>query len=179
MNIFFLSLIPAEIANRSCDQHVIKIQLEICQMLYMAWHFAQQQDYVEKWAPFTKDGVRRGYRPAHPKHPMTMWVASSLSNYLYACEIGLALTREYTLRFGKVHTCASHLEWLYQNRPSHFEMRRSDTAHYSSGDVLPDGVTPPPQCMPVEYRTESVVDAYQMYYMMEKMRFARYKNSFT
>jgi hypothetical protein len=30
----------------SCDQHVVKIQLEITQMLYMAWHFAQQQEYV-------------------------------------------------------------------------------------------------------------------------------------
>jgi len=32
-----------------------------------------------------------------------------------------------------------------------------------------------PECMPEEYRCESVVDAYQMYYMVEKMGFARYK----
>jgi hypothetical protein len=31
MNIFFLSLIPKEIAEMSCDQHVVKIQLEITQ----------------------------------------------------------------------------------------------------------------------------------------------------
>jgi len=29
--------------------------------------------------------------------------------------------------------------------------------------------------MPEQYRCPSVVDAYQMYYMMEKMGFARYK----
>ena len=42
----------------SCDQHVVKIQLEIVQMLYMAWHFAEQADYIEKNAPLAKDGLR-------------------------------------------------------------------------------------------------------------------------
>jgi len=167
MNIFFLSLIPAEIAEMSCDQHVVKIQLEICQMLYTAWHYANQEEYVHENAPFTKDGKRRGYRPAHSKHPMTMWVGSSLENYIYACEIGIALPPEYTRRYGKVHTCAEHLLWLRNNHPSHFEEKRSDTAFYSKEGI--------PECMPDDYKRESVVDAYQMYYMMDKMQFARYK----
>jgi len=29
--------------------------------------------------------------------------------------------------------------------------------------------------MPEEYKTKSIIQAYQMYYMMDKMRFARYK----
>ena len=121
MNIFFLSLLPIEIAHMSCDQHVVKIQLEICQMLYTAWHFSNEEHIVHEHAPFTKDGKRRGYRPAHVKHPMTMWIASSLENYLYACKIGIALTMEYTHRYGKIHTCAQHLAWLHENRPSHFK----------------------------------------------------------
>ena len=168
MNIFFLSLIPFEIAYMSCDQHVVKIQLEITQMLYTAWHFANQDEYVSKNAPFTKDCKRRGYRPAHTKHPMTMWVASSLKNYLYACQIGIALTQEYTHRYGKIHTCASHLQWLYENHPTHFEERRSDTAYYSVEGI--------PECMPEQYRRPSIVEAYQIYYIIEKMSFARYKN---
>lgn len=154
----------------SCDQHVVKIQLEITQMLYMAWHFAQQEDYVAQYAPWTKDGSRRGYRPAHPKHPMTMWVASSLDNYMYACKIGIALTLEYTRRYGKIHTCAEHLMWLWDHRPTTFEERRSEKAHYSKEGI--------PECMPEQYWSDSVVDAYQMYYMMEKMRFARYKDMY-
>src|SRR5210317_1097065 len=128
MNIFFLSLIPTEIAEMSCDQHVVKIQLEITQMLYMAWHFAQQQDYVAENAPLTKDGSRRGYRPAHPKHLM----------------------------------------WLWDHHPSHFEERRSETAYYSDEGI--------PECMPEPYRRKGIVEAYQLYYMVEKMSFARYKN---
>ena len=65
MNIFFLSLIPIEIANMSCDQHVVKIQLEICQMLYTAWYFSGEEEIIHVCAPFIKDGTRRGYRPAH------------------------------------------------------------------------------------------------------------------
>ncbi len=113
MNIFFLSLIPIEIAHWSCDQHVVKIQLEICQMLYTAWHFSNEEHIIRECAPFMKDGETRGYKPAHKKHPMTMWIASSHENYLYACRIGIALTLEYTRRYGKVHTCARHLMWLY------------------------------------------------------------------
>lgn len=167
MNIFFLSLIPTEIAHMSCDQHVVKIQLEICQMLYTAWYFSGEEDIVNACAPFIKDGTRRGYRPAHKKHPMTMWIGSSLENYMYACKIGIALTLEYTRRYGKIHICAKHLEWLYHNHPSHFEERKSETAYYSYEGI--------PECMPEEYRRKSIVEAYQVYYMMDKMSFARYK----
>jgi len=167
MNIFFLSLVPKEIAHMSCDQHVVKIQLEICQMLYTAWYFSNEEDFVHALAPFTKDGSCRGYKPAHKKHPMTMWIASSLKNYKYACKIGIALTLEYTRRYGKVHTCARHLLWLYQNHPSHFEERKSETAYYSQEGI--------PECMPEHFRRPSIVEAYQLYYMVDKMHFARYK----
>jgi hypothetical protein len=162
MNIFFLSLIPIEIANMSCDQHVVKIQLDT------AWYFSSEEDIIHTCAPFIKDGTRRGYRPAHKKHPMTMWIGSSLENYMYACKIGIALTLEYTRRYGKIHTCARHLEWLYHNHPSQFEERKSETAYYSREGI--------PECMPEEYRRESIVEAYQIYYMMDKMSFARYKS---
>ena len=167
MNIFFLSLIPKEIAHMSCDQHVVKIQLEICQMLYTAWYFSNEEEFVHTLAPFIKDGSRRGYKPAHKKHPMTMWIASSLENYRYACKIGIALTLEYTHRYGKIHTCAKHLLWLYQNHPTHFEERKSETAYYSKEGI--------PECMPEQFRSSSIVEAYQMYYMIDKMHFARYK----
>ena len=169
MNIFFLSLLPIEIAQMSCDQHVVKIQLEICQMLYTAWHFSNEEHIIHEHAPITKDGKRRGYRAAHMKHPMTMWIASSVENYMYACKIGIALTIEYTHRYGKTHACAEHLMWLHENIPSHFEERRSETAYYSQEGI--------PECMPEEYRGVGVVDAYRMYYMMDKMSFARYKIS--
>jgi len=173
MNIFFLASSPTEIADMSCDQHVVKIILEICQMLYTAWFFSGESHIVVDSAPFNKSGTARGYRPAHKGHPMTMWVASSKANYIFAAEIALALANEYTLRYGKVHSCQIHAEWLISNIPSRFELRTSPKAYYATLDI-PHGLTPIPECMPDDYKMPSIIDAYKMYYMMDKMKFARY-----
>jgi len=173
MNIFFLSMNPSELAYMYCDQHIVKIQLEICQMLYTAWHLSNESGFVENNAPYTKNGNRRGYRSAHAKHPMTLWIASSLNNYTFACEIGMAITIEYTRRYGKVHACAKHILWLYQNKPHTFTLRTSDKAYYSDVDIK-EGLTPIPECLPEEYRRTSVISAYKTYYSEDKMKFARF-----
>ena len=173
MNIFFLAATPSEIADMYCDQHVVKIILEICQMLYTAWYFADEYHLVTTRAPFNKSGKVRGYRPAHKGHPMTMWVASSRENYIFAANIAIALAEEYTARYGKIHSCEEHARWLCENIPSRFELRVSTRAYYATDDI-PEGLTPVPECMPDEYKMPSIVDAYQMYYMMDKMNFARF-----
>ena len=152
MNIFFLDKDPVKAAQLQCDKHVVKMVLETAQMVSTA---------------VRNQGHDVGYLLAYPKHPMTMWVGSTLENYLYACRIGIALTEEYTKRYGKIHVCAEHLKWLYTNHPPTFTQRKSDTAYYSEEGI--------PECMPEEYKTKSIVQAYQMYYMMDKMGFARYK----
>ena len=71
MNIFFLSLIPSEIAEMSCDQHVVKIQLEICQMLYTAWYFSNEEEYLQENAlshRATQVGTRHYYNPRFSQH---------------------------------------------------------------------------------------------------------------
>ena len=100
MNIFFLSMNPEELAYMYCDQHVIKILLEICQMMYTAWFYSNQMEYVETNAPYTVNRKRRGYKAAHKKHPTTLWISSSINNYNFAGEIGMSLALEYTKRFG-------------------------------------------------------------------------------
>ena len=65
MNIFFLSLDPNECARLYCDQHVVKILLEIVQMLYTAWHLSGFASRIAEEAPFNKSGTQRGYRPSH------------------------------------------------------------------------------------------------------------------
>ena len=72
---------PEELAYMYCDQHVIKILLEICQMMYTAWFYSDQTEYVESNAPYTVNGSRRGYKAAHKKHPTTLWISSSIDNY--------------------------------------------------------------------------------------------------
>ena len=164
---------PREIADMYCDQHVVKIILEICQMLYTAWYFSEECDVIAERAPFIKSGKARGYRPAHKGHPMTMWVASSVNNYLFAADLALALAEEYTARYKKIHSCQAHAEWLRENIPSRFELRVNTKAYYAVEDI-PAGLTPIPECMPEKFKMPSIVDAYKMYYMMDKLQFARF-----
>lgn len=163
MNIFFLSLDPEVCANLYCDQHVIKILLEIVQMLYTAWHLSGDQSDWNSRAPYNKSN-RRGYRIAHPNHPMCLWVRSSKEAYHYATDMGLALALEYNKRFHKIHACSKHILWLKENTPSIFTLKKSEKAYYSIQGI--------PECMPEEYFNTDITIAYQSYYKTKT--FARF-----
>jgi len=62
MNIFFLDRDPYKAALALCDKHVPKMLLESTQMLSTA---------VQANAKKKFDDL---YKPAYPKHPMTIWV---------------------------------------------------------------------------------------------------------
>ena len=164
MNIFFLSLLPKECAQLYCDQHVIKILLEIVQMMYTAWHHSGIENWNDK-APFTKDLSRRGYKKAHSNHPMTRWIRASRGNYVFAAKLGCHLANEYTRRFKKVHACTSHIVWLHDHIPPFHRIIKSPSTFYSSIGI--------PECMPQEFWDPDIVVAYKNYYKSKKfvMRF--------
>ena len=154
MNIFFLSLDPEECAKQYHYKHVIKILLEIVQMLYTAWHFSGRSDW-NHGAPFNKSKTLRGYKIAHPNHPMCLWVRSSREAYDFATDLGIALAIEYHKRFGKIHACSEHILWLKQNVPD-FYAKKSEKAYYSVQGI--------PECMPEEHWRPDIVEAYKSYY---------------
>ena len=153
MNIFFLSLKPSKCAKMYCDQHVIKILLEITQMLYTAWHLTGLPD---DWNPPLSKSGNKGYKIAHANHPMTMWVRYSKRTYMTAVKLGCALALEYRRRFKKWHACSEHIAWLGTHIPHTFHHKKSLTAYYGSDDI--------PQCMPQEHHQVDTVLAYQSYY---------------
>lgn len=122
MNIFFLSLIVQESALFHNDKHVVKMILELCQMLWSA-HYVLNN--VEGIAKAEREGIKV-YRNTHSNHPMTVWVRSSYINYLYTCFAAVALCYEYTYRYSKKkvkqHLSQVIIEWLYFNPPSNFPM---------------------------------------------------------
>jgi hypothetical protein len=71
MNIFFLHRDPSRAAKAQCDKHVVKMVLETTQMLSTAAR---------------RNGFDRGYKSAHPNHPMTIWVGDNDSNFSWALE---------------------------------------------------------------------------------------------
>jgi hypothetical protein len=153
MNIFYLSNCVRTAAEEACDKHVVKMILETTQLLYTAQHIYGDLD----GCPYTP------YKIAHKNHPSAIWCRSSMENYLWLCELGIAYCEEYRHRYGyeKEHSCEKHLRWLYTNPP----------------DVEYNGFWEPPQCMPEEYKVEDdAVQAYRNYYIGEKLGFIRYTN---
>lgn len=143
MNIFVLDTNPNEAARQACDKHIVKMILESAQMLCTAH---------TEGAP---------YKATHKKHPCTLWVSASKSNYLWLCEHGLGLCAEYTKRYQKTHKTESIIKWCMENVP-----------------CLPDiGLTEFAQAMPDKYKVKGdAVKAYRNYYNGEKARIAKWKD---
>jgi hypothetical protein len=148
MNIFFLDEDPTMSAQYHVDKHVVKMILETAQLLCGVHHAT------------TPDNTYVPYKLSHKNHPCSIWARTSLSNYLYLCELGLELCKEYTYRYGKRHKSQDVIEWCLINKPN-----------------VPDvEFTEPAKAMPDEYKVGDVVQSYRNYYMGAKSGFATWKN---
>lgn len=145
MNIFFLDWDVKKSAQYHNDKHVVKMILETAQLLCGS-----------HWST----GGEAPYKLSHKNHPCSIWVRTSLSNYLYLCELGLELCYEYTFRYGKRHKTESIIEWCVENKPQ-------------IGDI---GFTTPPMAMPNEYKVVDVVESYRNYYIGAKKDFSKWTN---
>lgn len=151
MNIFWFHFNVVKNAQYYCDKHVIKIILEIAQILSTIQQTSER--------PISD---ARLYRKTHVNHPITKWCRRNSANYEYAANLGLELCREYTFRFGKIHKCQELLELLQMHRP----------AEITSSEKM----TFPPLCMPEKYKIPGkVVKSYRNYFLSEKMRFATWR----
>jgi hypothetical protein len=149
MNIFFLDENPKLSAKYHVDKHVVKMILETAQLLCSVHHVIDPPNIHQ--VP---------YKLSHKNHPCAVWARKSLSNYLYLCELGLELGKEYTYRYGKKHKSIEVIEWCIVNKPN-----------------IPDiGFTQPAMAMPDEFKVDSVVESYRNYYMGAKKDLASWKN---
>jgi hypothetical protein len=147
MNIFFLDENPTMSARYHVDKHVVKMILETAQLLCGVHHTTDQ------------DTHQVPYKLSHKNHPCAIWARESLSNYLYLCELGLELGKEYTHRYGKRHKSIDVINWCIINKPN-----------------IPDiGFTKPAMAMPDEFKVDSVVESYRNYYMGAKSELASWK----
>lgn len=143
MNIFFLSWSPKRAARYHCDKHVVKMIIETAQMLYCA-HWM-----LESPLPST------AYKLAHKNHPCSIWVRSSVTNYLWLVSLGYWLCQEYRFRYKKVHKTEAHILWLMENIPKDIP-------------ILP--MSSPAQAMPDEYKDEDPIIAYRTFYVESKLK---------
>ena len=106
MNIFFLHKDPQWAANALCDKHVPKMLLESAQMLSTAVRrYEEDTDTAPLHAPI--------YKSAYQKHPMTIWVGESKSNFKWALENAVYINHQYEQRFDKEHKSFTVIENIY------------------------------------------------------------------
>lgn len=189
MNIFFLAFDPRINAQYHCNKHVVKMIIEICQLL-CATHHAMGSDNVP-------------YKASHLNHPCAKWIRQSLSNYRYVLALGQCLLIEYNLRYGGsriIHHYEqstlqqitqnfdwSHIEYDYITSPS--KIHKCTTIlewckTYEPQGICDLGLTIPPCVMPDEYKQkqmknesfeqsiERVINSYREYYKKDKKKFA-------
>ena len=146
MNIFYLHHLPLLCAAYHVDRHVLKMIIEYCQLLCSA-----------HWMT----GSSAPYKLTHKNHPCAKWVRKCKGNYIWLCYLGLALCKEYTYRYKKIHKTQQHIEWLTKNIPN-----------------IPEGkFYQPPQAMPDEYKNKCSIVAYRNYYRGGKKHLHSYKRA--
>uniref|UniRef100_A0A6C0I9T8 Uncharacterized protein n=1 Tax=viral metagenome TaxID=1070528 RepID=A0A6C0I9T8_9ZZZZ len=168
MNIFFLDISPSKCAQYHCDKHVVKMILELVQLLYSA-HYIQESTLPTG-----------AYKPiSNIKHPMCIWVSVCEANYNYTVELANELSREYTLRYRKVHKCNEHLPFLRNNIPSFKKIvnYKPDQRFSKNKYFQSIGMTDIPLCMPVDSMYTDTIVSYRMYYKIHKKYFAKWKNT--
>lgn len=103
MNIFILDKCPKVAATYYIDKHVVKMTLEIAQLLCTTANLS---------------GFDAPYKTTHINHPCSLWVRESLDNWFWLVEHGIAVANEYTKRYGKRHKSQDIIEWCFQNIPN-------------------------------------------------------------
>lgn len=144
MNIFVLDLDPVRAAEAQCNKHVVKMCTETAQLLVAA--------HAHGVMPWT---------PTHVNHPCSKWVRESKENYQWTIEHGLALSREYTKRYGKIHAAQAVIELNNKIVPKNF---------------LKSGMTPFAIAIADTFYhvPNDPVTSYRSYYIGEKSRFAKW-----
>lgn len=149
MNIFVLDYDPKLCAQMHCDKHVVKMILETAQLLCGVHHMVESN-------------VEIPYKLSHKNHPCSIWARECVENYVWLCDLGLELCKEYTYRYGKRHKSEEIIEWCILNIPNLKE----------NGTVTNFKLAMPDECK----IGNNAILSYRKYYIDFKKDFAKWKN---
>ena len=123
MNIFVTDPDPIKSAQVLPDKHIVKMPLETCQMLSIVaskkWGHGIGELPKLDGTPYKTD------KGAFRNHPCTIWAQQ---NWSWLIRHGLALCKEYTHRYGKVHSCEFTI--LHAEKIFPFQYIRHWNDHY-------------------------------------------------
>ena len=154
-------------AREHFDSHVVKIPLEVAQLLSILLHVLLPEQ-ADDWHAA---GSIYKYAKSYAKHPCMLWMLESRDNVDWACAYGLALCEEYWLRYGKEHkkgprrhSCEAVIKFVQQNVPN--SMPRLGRTEFA-------------QAIPENLRvTGNAVEAYRAYYQsVDKAHLRKWKHN--
>jgi hypothetical protein len=165
MNIFYLDNDPVKCAEMHCDKHIVKMIIEYAQLMSTAHRMLDGEHYIDassgrriqRWRLQDGDMDAVIYKAGHTGHPSAIWTRENAVHYQYVYDLFVACCDEYTLRYGKVHLTDSKLRDCLNVLPNNIDLC---------------AWREPPQCMPDDVKSESVIDAYHKYYQEYKKDFA-------
>lgn len=175
MNIFILNQDPELAASYHNDKHVVKMPLEMAQMMCANIYClngltskAKANKNLDllytifKGFPQPKTSPYPFYLLAFPNHPCTIWLRESQANVKWGLDLFHHLLIEYTFRYGKHRDLEKVYFWLRDNFP--YDL------------ISQTGSTPNAQALPDLYKNEDAVKAYRTYYLNDKRHIAKWKN---
>jgi len=171
MNIFLLSWCIEECAKFHFDRHVVKMILELAQLLSTA-HWILDTDNNEMLQQWNMN--EKIYKPTHKNHPCSIWIREHVNNYNFTAKLAKELCNEYYFRYGKYkkkqHKTEKIIDHLMINIPKNWN-------HSQKQLIGPHKVTEPAQAMPEQYKCDDVIEAYRNYYLgEEKAHLSYWKN---
>jgi len=152
MNVFVLDRNPLIAARMQCNKHVVKMVLETAQMLCA--------NFPEGTAP---------YKRSHYKHPCTIWARTSRANFDWLVDHGRELAKEYTRRYGKIHSSHKVIAWCADNA---HKLEFPEEGLTEFGVAISDDQNC--RMLIPGFDDLDVVEKYRMYYILDKSRFAKW-----
>lgn len=168
MNIFYLDHDQTLCSAYHVDKHCVKMIVEYAQLLSTAQRFIDGEAITTlvkgkpKVSYVLDNEMDSVYKLTHINHPSAVWARQSNSNYNWLHGLLVALCKEYTYRYEKIHKCERDgLVDLLSNTP-----KRIQTAEF----------TQPTPAMPDEYRVigDSLL-SYRQYYNAGKRHLFSWK----
>ena len=168
MQVFILDADIANIANCYFDSHIVKIPLEIAQIICTT---------VRAKIDFSADTIDPPlYRMAHINHPWVKWSMKSCSNFWYLAALHEWLTDEYSYRFRKIHGTCITVDRACEIFESKLDDRACEIFESKSSEDCSIETRKFPLCMPDQYKDIDAVKSYRTYYLKEKMHLCKYTN---
>ena len=110
VNFFYLDQDPKKCAKYYCNKHVLKIPIEIAQILSKVHH--ELNSNIDFSKIYKKSIVVNNSIGPY------QWIKESHDNYIWTCKLGLELINEYKLRYNKDnHKTEIILIFLFNNPP--------------------------------------------------------------